>query len=94
MKTGQFFFVVTSCLLLLRAISRADDQQRTLTGLDLRPSNSVTDRSLRAPRSTSRPTVKPSPTTSPNHGLATIGGPAKTSKSTAAISGTTMKRKP
>ena len=94
MKTGHFLFVVTSCFLLMRATSLADDQQRALTDVGLRPDNSVNDRSLHAPRSTSRPTVKPSTTTLRNHGLAAIGGPAKASRNTAMINGTNMKRRP
>lgn len=94
MKTGRFLLVVTSCLLLMRAISHADDQQRALRDADLRYGKPVSDRTLDLPQPVSVPIVKPSPTTSRNHGLATIGGPAKTSRSTAVINGTNMKRKP
>jgi hypothetical protein len=94
MKTGHFLFVVTSCLLLMRAISHADDQQRALPDPGLCHGKSVSDRTLHVPQPVSVPIVKPSPTTSRNHGLATIGGLAKTSRSTAVINGTNMKRKP
>ena len=94
MKTGHLFFVVTSCFLLMRAISHADDQQRGLADVGLRPAKSVNDQSLHVPRPISVPIVKPWPTTSRNQGLATIGGPAKASRSTAVINGSNMKRKP
>ena len=94
MKTGRFLLAVTSCLLLMRAISHADDQQRGLADVGLRPAKSVNDQSLHVPRPISVPIVKPSPTTLRNHGLAAIGGAAKASRSTAAINGTNMKRKP
>jgi len=94
MKTGRFLFVVTSCFLLMRAISLADDQKRMLADVGLRQSKPVSDRSLHVSRPISVLPVKPSPTTSRNHGLATIGGPAKTSRSTAVINGTSMKRQP
>ena len=94
MKAGRFLVVVTSGLLLMRAISHADDQQRALQDADLRHSKSVSDRTLHVPQPVSVPIVKPLPTTSRNHGLATIGGPTRTSRSTAVINGTNMKRRP
>lgn len=94
MKTGRFLLVVTSCLLLMPAISHANDQQRALPGADLRHGKSVSSRTLLVPQPVNVPIVKPSPTTSRNHGLVTLGGPARTSRSTAVINGTNMKRKP
>ena len=94
MKTGRFLFAVTSCLLLMRGVPLADDQTRALADVGLRQGKSVNDRSRHVPQPFSSSMVKPSATTSRNHGLASIGGPANTSKSTAAINGTNMKRKP
>jgi hypothetical protein len=94
MKTGRFFLVVTTCLVVMRVISHADDRQRALAGVGLRPGKSANDQSLHVPRSISVPVVKPSPTTPRNHALASIGGPAKGSRSTAMINGTNMKHKP
>ena len=94
MKTGRFLFAVTSCLLLMRGVSLADYEQRALTDVGLRPGKSVNDRSRHVPQPINSSMVKPSATTSRNHGLASIGGPAKTYRSTAVINGTNMKRKP
>jgi hypothetical protein len=94
MKTGRFLFVVSSSLLLVRAISLADDQRRASADVGLRQGKWVNDRSLHIPQPIRRAILKPSPTTSRNHGLAIIGGPANTSRSTAVINGTNMKRKP
>ena len=93
MKTGRFLLAVTSCVMLMRAISHADDQRHPLADIGLRPGKSVNDRSLHISRPISVPIVKPWPTTSRNQGLATIGGPAKASRSTAVINGSNMKRK-
>jgi hypothetical protein len=94
MKTGRFLLALTTCLLLMRAISHADDQQRNLPGAGLSYGKSVSNRTLHVPQPVIVPIVKPSPATSRNHGLATIGGPAKTSRSAGVINGTNMKRKP
>ena len=93
MKTGRLHFLVTICLMLVFA-ALADDQTRTLADAGLLQGKLVNDRSLHLPQPVSVPFVKKSPTTSRNHGLATIGGPAKASRSTAVINGTNMKRKP
>jgi hypothetical protein len=94
MKAARFLLIVTSCLLSMGAISHADDEQRALADIGLRPGKSVNDRSVHISRSINLPILKSSPTTSRNQGLAAIGGPAKASRSTAMINGTNLKRKP
>ena len=91
MKTGRFFLVVTTCFLVTRVMSRADDRQRAAVDVGLREGRSGNDQSLHVHRSMSVPVVRRSPATPRNHALASIGGPAKASRSTAMINGTNMK---
>ena len=94
MKTVRFFFVLVSCFLLMRAMSDGEDQKSALADVDIHHHKWINNRTLRVPSPISGLILEPSQKGLRNHGLATVGGPANTLRSTPVINGTGMKRKP
>ena len=94
MKTVRFFFVLVGSFLLMRAMSHGEDQKSALADVDIRHHKWINNRTLRVASPISGLILEPSPKSSRNHGLATVGGPANTSRSTPVINGTGMKLKP
>ena len=93
MRTVSAFVFIIS-FLVTPATCRCEDPKNISAELDPQPKRTVHERTFKGRLGLQFRSQNSFPTTLHNQGLATVGGPAHNSKTTAAVNGTEIKHKP